>query len=92
MKNHIKNELQEFISLFEQVFDKDWVYSKEMMGIYKETEEQKSAAREMGLSSIEIIASDGTFINPKVEDESEDWGYRGALLEKYRQIKELLDE
>lgn len=27
-----------------------------------------------------------TFIEPGLEDETEDWGARGALLEKYRQL------
>ena len=29
----------------------------------------------------------GTFIKPGIEDESEDWGARGQLLEKYRNLK-----
>jgi hypothetical protein len=29
-------------------------------------------------------AEGATFIEPKLADESEDWGARGALLEKYR--------
>jgi len=90
MDNKIKTTVEQFISLFEEVFDKDWKYSKEMMGIYDQTEEQKRNAKEMGLETIDIIADDGTFINPKIEDETEDWGYRGALLEKYRELKVLL--
>jgi len=27
-----------------------------------------------------------TFIEPGIEDETEDWGSRGALLEKYRRL------
>ncbi len=92
MDNKIKNSIEEFLSLFEEVFDKDWKYSKEMMGIYDETEEQKRNTQEMGLESIDIIADDGTFINPKVEDETENWGYRGTLLEKYRELKKLLKQ
>ena len=33
-----------------------------------------------------------TFLNPGLEDESEDWGSRGELLEKYRKLKKLMDE
>ncbi len=92
MDKKVKKSVEQFLSLFEEVFDKDWKYSKEMMGIYGKTEEQKRNAQEIGLESIDIIFNDGTFINPKVEDETEDWGYRGALLEKYRELKELLKE
>ncbi len=92
MEYEIKNSAKQFLELFEEVFDKDWEYSKEMMGIYKETEEQKMNAEKLGLTSISMIADNGTFLNPKIEDEIEDWGYRGALLEKYRELKELLEK
>ena len=39
MDKKVKNSVEQFFSLFEEVFDKDWKYSKEMMGIYGETEE-----------------------------------------------------
>ena len=29
---------------------------------------------------------DATFVEPGLEDEEEDWGARGALLEKYRRL------
>ena len=82
--------IKRFIESFEQVFDKDWEYSKEMMGIQDETEEQKKNAKEIGLESIDIISGDGTFLNPKVDDETEDWGYRGALLQEYRKLKRII--
>ena len=90
MSKNLKDSIAEFLHLFEEVFDRDWEYSKEMMGIREETEEEKRAAKEMNLETIEIISSDGTFINPKVEDETEDWGNRGALLCEYRILKVLL--
>ena len=31
-----------------------------------------------------MVQDDATFIEPGFADESEDWGARGALLEKYR--------
>jgi len=31
-------------------------------------------------------ADGGSFVEPGLEDESEDWGARGALLEKYRAL------
>ena len=88
----MQEKITEFISLFEEVFDKDWSYSKEMMGISDTTEEQKRNAKELGLESIEIISTKGTFLNPKVDDEIENWGNRGALLNKYRELKELLKD
>jgi hypothetical protein len=31
-----------------------------------------------------------TFIEPRLEDETEDWGARGALLEKYRRLVSVM--
>lgn len=90
MNKNLNNSITSFLNLFEEVFDRDWEYSKEMMGISDETEEQKLAAKEIGLESIEIISNEGTFINPKVKDEIENWGNRGALLREYRILKEFL--
>ncbi len=38
----------------------------------------------------DYISPKGTFINPKVEDEIEDWGNRALLLKEYRRLKNLL--
>ena len=81
-------ETKEFIAAFEQVFDADWMHTKEMLGIRSETPEQKKAAAAMGLESIYIISDDGTFINPKIKDKTEDWGNRGRLLAAYRKLKQ----
>jgi hypothetical protein len=35
-------------------------------------------------------APSGTFIEPGIEDETEDWGARGALLEKYRRLMAVM--
>ena len=90
MSRDLNNSITKFLDLFEEVFDRDWEHSREMLGIKDETEEQKRAAQKLGLETIEIISRDGTFIHPKVEDESEDWGNRSALLIEYRKLKELL--
>ncbi len=74
----------------EEVFDKDWAYTEQMLGIRHETEAQKVACAELGLEAIPFIAEDGTFVRPKVEDETEDWGNRGRLLAAYRALKEDL--
>ena len=85
-----KQLMKEFIEAFEKVFDKDWVHTKEMLGIRNQTAQQKTDDKAMGLESIDIIADKGTFINPQVHDEIEDWGNRGNLLRLYREIKKAL--
>lgn len=89
--NASPEKVREFLEAFEEVFDRDWGYTKEMLGIHDETDEQKRAAAEAGLGpSMPIIADDGTFIQPKVEDEVEDWGNRARLLDAYRALKKEL--
>lgn len=88
--NASPDKVREFLEAFEEVFDRDWVYTKEMLGIHDETDEQKRALAEAGLEAIPIIADDGTFIRPKVEDEIEDWGNRARLLDAYRALKKEL--
>lgn len=90
MDKEIINSIRKFLESFEQVFDKDWDYTKEQLGVYEETAEQKENSAKMGLEAIYSISPDGTFLNPKVDDETEDWGYRGALLENYIQLKQLI--
>jgi len=75
------DKIREFLDAFEEVFDRDWTYTKRMLGIRDETEEQKR------LVTIPIIADDGTFVHPKVEDEVEDWGNRARLLAAYRELR-----
>ena len=37
------------------------------------------------------VESDGAnFIEPQLDDEAEDWGARGALLEKYRELMAVM--
>lgn len=36
------------------------------------------------------VARGATFIEPGLEDETEDWGSRGALLEKYRHLVSVM--
>lgn len=88
MQAHPESEkVREFLDAFEDVFDRDWSYTKEMLGIRGQSEEQKQACAELGLEDIPIIANDGTFIHPKVEDEVENWGNRARLLTAYRMLK-----
>ena len=81
------DKVREFLDAFEEVFDRDWAYTKEMLGIHAETAEQKQACAEAGLETVPIIADGGTFVHPKVEDEGSDWGHRARLLAAYRALK-----
>ena len=90
MSNEIRDSIKKFLFAFEQVFDKDWKYTKEQLGVQEETQEQIQNSINSGLEPIYIISPDGTFLNPEVDDEIEDWGYRGSLLKEYRKLKELL--
>ena len=91
MSSDEKSEkVQAFVDAFEEVFDRDWNYSKQMLGIRKQTKEEMESDAKLGIEIIPIIADDGTFIYPRVEDETEDWGNRGRLLAAYRALKEVL--
>ncbi len=92
MKQNLKISIQNFIKAFEEVFDKDWEYSKRMMGIYGQSEDQKMLDKKLGLEIIDIISEEGTFLNPMVDDEIDDWGNRGNLLQQYRILKKILKE
>ena len=86
MSAHL-DKVREFLDAFEEVFDRDWAHTKEMLGIRDETEAQKAEAAKLGLETIPIIAEDGSFVHPKVEDELEDWGSRARLLAAYRALR-----
>ena len=88
--DELERVLLEFLESFEEVFHKDWTYTKEMLGIYEDTEEQGQDSQQLDVEQIYIISPEGTFLEPIVEDEIEDWGNRGKLLEKYRNLKKLV--
>lgn len=92
MTEEIVRASRDFVASFEAVFGDDWQYTKEMLGIREETPEQAAVLRTMGLETIEIISKGGSFLEPRVEDETEDWGNRAELLQRYRQLKRLLEE
>ena len=81
--------VREFIETFEQVFHKDWKYTQSMLGIPSKPKVLDNDLKKLGLEDIPVISTDGTFIDPKVDDEIEDWGYRGKLLHLYRKLKVL---
>ncbi len=60
------DKVREFLDAFEEVFDRDWAHTKEMLGIRDETEAQKAEAAKLGLETIPIIAEDGSFVHPRL--------------------------
>ena len=90
MDDKLKLSLAKFLKAFETVFDKDWTYTKEMLGVKEETKEQAESAKAAGLETVHMVSPTGTFLNPGVDDELEDWGHRGELLCAYRNLKGML--
>jgi hypothetical protein len=48
--------VREFLDAFEEVFDRDWEHTKQMLGVRSQTEEQKRAEAKLGLETIPVIA------------------------------------
>lgn len=62
---------------FELVFDHDWAFTNPKLSVENQTS---------------FISKDGTFLSPKVQDESNNWGNRGSLLRSYRDLVEAMKE
>lgn len=90
--NETTEAAMEFLAAFEEVFDRDWAHTKELLCILDETEAQKAAALAVGLETIHVIDPSGTFIHPKVDDEAQDWGNRERLLNAYRALKRIINQ
>jgi hypothetical protein len=61
MQDNVREAVAEFVGAFEEVFGRDWEYSKIMLSP----------------ANLDFFVTPGcTFINPGVEDEVEDWGAR----------------
>jgi len=73
--HNIEEELQDFLEHFESVFQNDWYVSK---GCLQDADNI-------------YISENGTFLNPQVDDESNNWANRGALLASYRRLKTALE-
>jgi len=73
--HNIEEELQYFLERFELVFHNDWSMSQ---GCLQDTDNL-------------YISENGTFLNPQVDDESNNWANRGSLLASYRRLKETLE-
>ncbi len=72
----IEEKLANFLQSFELVFENDW---------------------EVSLNNLQdtnhfYIAESGTFLNPEVYDESNNWGNRGGLLANYRELIKALNK
>ena len=94
MDHELEKELALFFHWFEEVFDRDWPYTKIMLGI-RETKDEDRKELEAIFGECEIIytiAPDGTFLNPRVDNPGEDWGHRGLLLESYQRLVPLLNK
>lgn len=92
MDHELEKELTQFFRWFEEVFDRDWPYTKSMLGIREATDEDRKKMEGI-FGECEIIytvAPDGTFLNPRVDDPGEDWGHRGLLLQSYQRLLPLL--
>ena len=71
-ESHQLNTLvSNFLSMFNTVFQDDWNHT--ILSLDPEWLKY-------------YIAPDATFINPKVEDEQNNWGNRGTLLSSYREL------
>lgn len=60
-----------FLTSFDLVFDNDWEFSR-----------QRLQSDELGM----YIRNGQSFLNPGIEDESNNWGNRGSLLASYRRL------
>lgn len=69
--------LVELLSAMELVFDNDWECTKANIGDDPD-----------GI----MIARNGTFLNPRVEDEQNNWANRAVLLEAYRNAQIVCEE
>jgi hypothetical protein len=75
MSSALGKRLAEFLQQFELVFDDDWEFSQTCLG-----DDNRDS----------FVADGGTFLNPGVRDEANNWGNRGSLLRAYRHLVEAM--
>jgi hypothetical protein len=74
--HELASALSDFLICFEAVFgDADWDMTLDIL---------------TGDGLKHYIRPSGTFLDPGVEDESNNWGNRGALLASYRRLTAIL--
>lgn len=71
IQSKLNDLVSDFVANFNLVFDHDWDHTRESLG---------------GDIPEYVISSAGTFISPRVKDESNNWSSRAALLHSYRQL------
>lgn len=77
MQDSFREAVAEFVGAFEEVFGRDWEYSREMFSS----------------ANVDFFVAPGcTFLNPGVEDEVDDWGARAKLLDQYRKLVQIMKE
>jgi hypothetical protein len=77
MKEELMTSVLDFLEEFELVFDNDWPHTCGMLRIPEDN---------LG------VAPSGTFIEPHVDDEGNNWGGRAGLLNSYRKLRQALKE
>ena len=75
-QENLYSRISTFLSCFHLVFDEDWEHTSLSLGDVPEY----------------VVSRTGTFISPKVGDESNNWSNRGALLESYRDLISYIRE
>jgi len=75
--NDLESALVNFMTSFEMVFDEDWEYTMLTMGMEDSLSDYVIA---------DFYTKGGTFLNPKVPDESNNWFHRGWLLAAHRKL------
>lgn len=75
--NTFERLVSEFVFGTESIFDFDWNHTKSCL----EDDNMKY-----------FISPEGTFLNPNITDEGNNWGNRPAFLKAYRRLKSYMDE
>ena len=100
MNENLNTEIKKFIEYFEQVLDKDWDYTSEMLGL-PFGEEKKNILLKQHEEYEKVFGEQepfeydsGTFLKPSIplEDACRDWGHKELLIKSYKNIKKLLED
>jgi hypothetical protein len=86
--------LQQFLEAFEAIFDRDWAYSREQLGILPPAESEQARAALLtllGEAAIEPMPLAATFLHPASPDDlgSLNWGNYERLLACYVRLRKL---
>jgi hypothetical protein len=86
--------IQQFLAAFETVFDTDWAYSRQQLGIPTREEDDRARAallKLFGEAPLSPTATDSTFLHPANPHdlESLNWGNYEHLLKCYARLRSL---